>query len=57
LQATMIDINKTAKRNAKIVLSPIAAHALSGYDSVPKMFGIGKRKQLWHRQTMLTTFM
>jgi len=46
LQATMIDINKTAKRNAKIVLSLIAAHALSGYDSVPKMFGIGKRKQL-----------
>ena len=40
----MVDINKTAKRNGEIVPSLIAAHALSGCDGVPKMFGIGKKK-------------
>ena len=40
----MVDINKTAKRDAEIVPSLIAAHALSGCDGVPKMFGIGKKK-------------
>lgn len=39
----MADINKIAKRNAKIVSSLIA---LSGCDSVLKMFGIGKMKIL-----------
>ena len=40
----MVDINKTAKKNAEIVASLIAAHALSGCDSVPKLFGIAKKK-------------
>ena len=41
---SMVDINKTAKKNAEIVPSLIATHALSGCDSVPKIFGIGKKK-------------
>ena len=36
---SMVDINKTAKRNNEIVLS---AHDLSGCNNVLKMFGIGK---------------
>ena len=41
---SMVNINKTAKRNTEIVPSLIATHALSGCDSVPKMFGIEKKK-------------
>ena len=41
---SMVDINKTAKKNAEIVPSLIAAHAFSGCDSVAKMFSIGKRR-------------
>ena len=41
---SIVDINKTARRSAEIVLSLIAAHTLSGCDNVPKMFGIGKKK-------------
>ena len=41
---SMVDINKIAKRNAEIVPSPIAVHTLSGCDSVPKIFGIGKKE-------------
>ena len=38
---SMVDINKTAKRNNEIVL---LAHDLSGCNNVLKMFGIGKWK-------------
>ena len=41
---SMVDINKPAIKNAEIVPSLIAAHALSGCDSVPKMLGIVKKK-------------
>ena len=41
---SMVEINKTAKRNAEIVPWLIAAHVLSVCDSVPKMFDIGKKK-------------
>ena len=40
----LIDINQTAKKHADIMPSIIAAHALSGCDSVPKMHFIGKKK-------------
>ena len=41
---SVVDINKPAIKNAEIVPSLIAAHALSGCDSVPKMLGIVKKK-------------
>ncbi|XP_066928156.1 uncharacterized protein [Clytia hemisphaerica] len=40
----LININQTAEKHADIMPSLIAAHALSGCDSVPKMLGIGKKK-------------
>ena len=40
---SVIDINEISRKNADIVSSLIAAHALSGCDSVPKLFGIGKK--------------
>jgi len=39
-----ISINETAKKHADMASSIIPAHALSGCDSVPKMYGIGKKK-------------
>ena len=40
---SLIEINKTAKKHAEIVPSLIGAHALSGCDSVSKLYGIGKK--------------
>ena len=40
----MVEINKAAKRKAEIVPLLIAAYALSGCDSVVKIFGIGEKK-------------
>ena len=40
---SLIDINKTVKKHAEIVPSFIGAHAFSGCDSVPKLYGIGKK--------------
>ena len=40
---SLIDINRTAKKHAKIVPSLIGAHELSGCDYVPKLYGIDKK--------------
>ena len=42
-QWKMIDIGKTVAKHKDIIPSLIAAHTLSGCDSVPQMFGIGKK--------------
>ena len=42
----IIDIGMTVRKHKDIVDSLIALHALSGCDSVPMMFGIGKGKAL-----------
>ena len=41
-QRTPIDIAATAKKHANIVQQLLAAHALSGRDTVAYMYGIGK---------------
>ena len=40
---SLIDINETAKKHAEILPSLIDAHALSGCDSVPELYGTGKK--------------
>ena len=40
----LININKSVEYNKDIVPSLVALHALTGCDSVPMMFGIGKAK-------------
>ena len=40
----LININARATKHESIIPSLIPAHALSGCDSVPKMYGIGKKK-------------
>ena len=42
----LISINKSSEANKSIVSSLVPLHALSGCDSVPMMFGIGKSKAL-----------
>ena len=42
----LISINKSVKNNENVIPSLIALHALSGCDTVPMMFGIGKAKAL-----------
>ena len=51
---SLIDINETAKKHAEIVPSHIAAHALSGCDSVPKLYGIGKKTIIKHLKQNLS---
>ena len=41
---TVININETAKKHAQIGPSILPAHALSGCECVPQLFGIGKTK-------------
>ena len=53
----LIDIRKTIERQKDIVSSLIAAHALSGCDSVPMMFGIGKGKVLAALKKQRLTFL
>ena len=43
---TVIDINKSVELHHPIVPSLIAMHALTGCDSVPMLYGIGKNKGL-----------
>ena len=45
---SLIDINEVAKKHAEIVPSLISAHALSGSDSVPKLYGIGSNIVIKH---------
>ena len=45
---SLIEINETAKKHAEIVPSLTGAHALSGCDSVPKLYGIGKKTVMKH---------
>ena len=45
---SLININETAKKHAEIVPSLIGAHALSGCDSVPKLYGTGKKTVIKH---------
>ena len=40
----IISIHKTVEENMSIVSSLLSAHALSGCNTVPIMFGIGKGK-------------
>ena len=42
--STTISINETDKKHKSIVPSILADHALTGCDSVPKLYGIGKVK-------------
>ena len=42
--STTISINETDKKHKSIVRSILADHALTGCDSVPKSYGIGKAK-------------
>ena len=42
----IIDIGKTVKKHTDIMPSITAVHAISGCDSVPGLFNIGKRKAL-----------
>ena len=42
----IISITETVEKNKSIVPSLTALHAISGCDSVPRMFGIGKAKAL-----------
>ena len=44
----LIDINETAEKHAEIVRSLIGVHALSGCDSVPKLYGVGKKAVIKH---------
>ena len=48
--STLVNINETCKKHAAIVPSLIGAHAISGCDSVPKLFGIGKQTVLKYLQ-------
>ena len=45
---SLIDINEVAKKHAEIVPSLISAHALSGSDSVPKLYSIGNNIVIKH---------
>ena len=45
---SLIDINDAAKKHAEIVPSLIGAHALSGYDSVSNLYGIGNNTVIRH---------
>ena len=45
---SLIDINETAKKHAERVPALIGAHALSGCDSVPKLYGTGKKTVIKH---------
>ena len=42
----VISINETVNKNLTLIPSLISAHAISGCDSVPMMFGVGKAKAL-----------
>ena len=45
-QTLCTSISKTVERNKEIIPSLLAAHALTGCDTVPMHFGIGKGKAL-----------
>ena len=40
---SLIGINETTNKYVEFVPSLIEAHALFSYDSVPKLYGIGKK--------------
>ena len=42
----MISINQSVSKNAEIIPSLLALHAISGCDYIPMMFGIGKMKAM-----------
>ena len=44
----LIDINETARKHAEILLSLIDTHAIFGCDSVPKLYGTGKKTVTKH---------
>lgn len=45
-QRPVIDIKATVDKHSAIVPQLLGAHALTGYDTVPQMFGIGKSTAL-----------
>ena len=45
---SLIDINEIAKKDPEIISSPITANALSGFKSLPKLYGIGKITVIKH---------
>ena len=44
--STTISINEIVKKHKSIVPSILAAHPLTRYDSIPKLYGIGKAKAI-----------
>ena len=45
-ERTVIDIQATVKKYSRIIPAMLAAHALTGYDTVPAYIGIGKGTML-----------
>ena len=45
-ERTLIDINATVAKYKEVIPSPLPLHALTGCDTVPKLYGIGKKKAL-----------
>ena len=43
---SMISVNETVKKHESIAPSILASHALTGCDSVPKWYSIGKAKRI-----------
>ena len=44
--STTTSINEAIKKYKSVVPSILAAHALTGCDSVPKLYGIGKAEEI-----------
>ena len=55
-EANAICIQSTVKKHEAIVPSLLAAHALSGCDTVPRMVGIGKSKAITALKKMPLTY-
>ena len=51
---SLIDINETIQKHAEIVPSLIGAHTVSGCDSVPTIYGIGKKSVIKHLKQNLS---
>ena len=45
---SLIDIDENAKKHAEIVPTPTDSQALSGCDSVPKLYDTGKKTVIEH---------
>ena len=43
-ERTIVDMNATVEKYSQFIPSLLALHALTGCDTVPKYYGIGKNK-------------